>query len=65
MKAEFPEMLLCLSTNGLMLPDRVDELASLGMHSLTVTINAVDPVMARGVNIPRHSRGITQMNFFY
>jgi nitrogen fixation protein NifB len=44
-KAEFPEMLLCLSTNGLMLPDRVDELASLGLHSLTVTINAVDPAV--------------------
>ena len=44
-KAEFPEMLLCLSTNGLLLPERIDELATMDLHSLTVTINAVDPVV--------------------
>jgi len=44
-KEEFPHLLLCLSTNGLRLPDRIDELASLGLHSLTVTINAVNPAV--------------------
>lgn len=44
-RGEFPELLLCLSTNGLMLPDRIEELSSLGLHSLTVTINAVDPAV--------------------
>lgn len=42
-KEHFPETMLCLSTNGLMLPERVDELAELGVGNLTVTMNAVDP----------------------
>ncbi|MBJ6802287.1 radical SAM protein [Geomonas propionica] len=40
---EFPELLFCLSSNGLVLPDRIGELADINLHSLTVTINAVDP----------------------
>ncbi|MGD0057363.1 MAG: nitrogenase cofactor biosynthesis protein NifB [Methanomassiliicoccales archaeon] len=42
-RREFPEMSLCLSTNGLMLPENVDRLKSLGVKFITVTINAVDP----------------------
>ena len=34
---------LCLSTNGLMLPDYVGELADLGVKYLTVTLNTIDP----------------------
>ncbi|HJV64511.1 MAG TPA: radical SAM protein, partial [Geomonas sp.] len=45
-KAEFPELLFCLSTNGLVLPDRINDLAGVNLHSLTVTINAVDPAVA-------------------
>ncbi len=37
----FPEMTLCLSTNGLRLPEMVDTLKGLDLHSLTVTINAL------------------------
>lgn len=37
---------LCLSTNGLMLPDFVPELKRLGVDHVTVTINAVDPTIA-------------------
>ncbi len=37
----FPEMTLCLSTNGLLLPQMVDALLAHGVHSLTVTINAL------------------------
>ena len=40
---EFPEMTLCLSTNGLMLPKYVGLLRSLGVKFITVTVNAVDP----------------------
>jgi nitrogen fixation protein NifB len=40
---EFPQLLLCMSTNGLLLPESIDRLNSLGLHSLTVTINAIDP----------------------
>ena len=42
-KEHFPETMLCISTNGLMLPERVDELAELGVGNLTVTMNALDP----------------------
>ncbi len=40
-RAEFPQLILCLSTNGLLLPEKADELARLGVKTLTVTINAV------------------------
>src|SRR5512138_872041 len=38
-----PDLTLCLSTNGLALPDHVDRLAALGVRHVTVTVNAVDP----------------------
>lgn len=41
--ARWPELTLCLSTNGLMLPESVDELAAAGVTTLTVTVNSVDP----------------------
>ncbi|GHU66882.1 putative nitrogenase cofactor biosynthesis protein NifB [Clostridia bacterium] len=43
-RREFPELILCLSTNGLNLPKRVDELAEVGVDTLTVTVNDIDPV---------------------
>lgn len=46
---EFPELTLCVSTNGLYLPDRLDDLVKVGVRSLTVTINAVTPEMAEKV----------------
>lgn len=41
-RAAFPEMHLCLSTNGLMLPDYVKEIRDLGIKHVTVTVNAVN-----------------------
>ncbi|QHO77964.1 nitrogenase cofactor biosynthesis protein NifB [Bradyrhizobium sp. CCBAU 051011] len=38
-----PDIKLCLSTNGLMLPDHVDRIASLKIDHVTITINMVDP----------------------
>ena len=43
---EFPHLIKCLSTNGLLLPEKIDLLQEIGLHSLTVTINALDPVIA-------------------
>jgi nitrogen fixation protein NifB len=43
---EFPEMTLCLSTNGLNLPKNVERLKKLGVKFVTVTINAIDPDIA-------------------
>ncbi len=37
----FPDMTLCLSTNGLRLPENIERITALGIHSLTVTINAL------------------------
>ncbi|MFZ4855668.1 MAG: radical SAM protein [Desulfuromonadaceae bacterium] len=51
-KDEFPELLFCLSTNGLLLPERIKDLVDINLHSLTVTINAVDPAV--GAKIYRH-----------
>jgi len=42
-KKEFPDLMLCLSTNGLALPQRIAQIKELGVSHLTVTINAVDP----------------------
>jgi nitrogen fixation protein NifB len=40
---EFPEMTLCLSTNGLNLPGSVERLKALNVRFITVTMNAIDP----------------------
>jgi nitrogen fixation protein NifB len=39
----FPDLVLCLSTNGLVLADKAEEVAALGVKALTVTVNAVNP----------------------
>jgi nitrogen fixation protein NifB len=39
----FPEMTLCLSTNGLRLPEMLETILAYDVHSLTVTINALTP----------------------
>ncbi|MGX7877047.1 nitrogenase cofactor biosynthesis protein NifB [Mesorhizobium sp. ORM6] len=40
---EIPDLRLCVSTNGLALPDHVDELADMNVDHVTITINMVDP----------------------
>jgi len=40
---KFPRLSKCLSTNGLGLPDKIQELSGLGLKHVTVTVNAVDP----------------------
>ncbi len=42
-KAEDPEVQLCISTNGLNLVDYIDELVEVGVNHLTITINCIDP----------------------
>jgi len=41
-KKDFPEMILCLSTNGLLLPEKIDELVEIGVSHVTVTLNTLD-----------------------
>ncbi|MDH4162119.1 MAG: radical SAM protein [Nitrospirota bacterium] len=46
---KFPELTLCVSTNGLLLSERLSDLVSAGVRSITVTINAVSPAVAEKV----------------
>jgi nitrogen fixation protein NifB len=43
MDEKFPELIKCMSTNGLLLADKADELAKLKINTITVTVNAIDP----------------------
>ena len=46
---QFPEMTLCVSTNGLALPKNVERLYSEGVRFLTVTMNAIDPSVSEKI----------------
>ena len=41
LRRSFPKLILCLSTNGLLLEDSLEELLEAGVDTLTATINAV------------------------
>jgi nitrogen fixation protein NifB len=41
----FPDKLLCISTNGLTLLEYIPRLAELNVSHVTITVNAVDPVI--------------------
>jgi nitrogen fixation protein NifB len=43
---KFPGLIKCLSTNGLALPGKSPALREAGVQSVTVTVNAVDPLIA-------------------
>ncbi len=45
-KEKFPELTLCLSTNGLLLPNKVEKLVELGVTHVTVTLNTLDKQIA-------------------
>ncbi len=46
---EYPDLTLCVSTNGLLLTGRLGQLLAAGVRSLTVTINAVSPETAENI----------------
>ncbi len=48
-KEEFPHLMRCLSTNGLLLPERIDDIEELGVGTVTVTLNAVDPDIGKEI----------------
>ena len=45
----YPQLMLCLSTNGLLLPRYAERLRDLGVRTLTVTLNAVDPEVGQRI----------------
>jgi len=46
---KYPELIKCLSTNGLRLKERAKELADLGVKTVTVTVNALDEEIAEKI----------------
>jgi nitrogen fixation protein NifB len=42
-RERFPDLLLCLATNGLNVGPYIEELASLNVSHVTITVNAIDP----------------------
>ena len=49
-KEEYPNLMKCMSTNGLLLYEKADEVIEVGIDSLTVTVNAVDPEIEAQLN---------------
>ena len=49
-RMEFPDILRCMSTNGLLLNEKADEVIEAGVDTLTVTVNAVDPEILEEIN---------------
>ena len=49
LQEDFPHLIKCLSTNGLLLPEKVDLLKELGVSNITVTMSAVDPAIGEKI----------------
>ncbi len=50
LKQSFPDLGLCLGTNGFLLPENAARLRSLGVETLTVTVNALKPETGARLN---------------
>ena len=48
-RQRYPDMMLCLATNGLNLAPYLDDLDELKVSHVTVTVNAVDPRIGAGI----------------
>lgn len=51
-RAENPDIVFCLSTNGLLLPEYAQEIVQLGVSHVTVTVNCLDSAI--GAKIYKH-----------
>ncbi len=49
LKEEFPDLIRCLSTNGLLLPASLERLEEVGVTTLTITINALEAGVGRRI----------------
>lgn len=47
---KYPNLVKCMSTNGLLLPEKALDIIKAGVDSLTVTVNAVDPEIEAKLN---------------
>ena len=46
---KFPGLHLCISSNGLLLPETVENLDEIGVQTVTVTLNAIDPEIGKQI----------------
>lgn len=46
---KYPDLLLCVATNGLNLPDNIDALYELNVSHVTVTINGIDAAIVKNI----------------
>ncbi|AZO94201.1 nitrogenase cofactor biosynthesis protein NifB [Halocella sp. SP3-1] len=58
-QAESPDMVFCLSTNGLMLPEYQEDILQLGISHLTITINAVNPRIGAKIYAQVNYQGVS------
>lgn len=49
LREKYPDIILCLSSNGLGLTPHVDEVADIGVSHVTVTINGIDPEITKNI----------------
>ncbi len=49
-KEHYPQLIKCMSTNGLLLNERAEEIIEVGVESVTVTVNAVAPEIEERLN---------------
>ncbi|MCL2862569.1 MAG: nitrogenase cofactor biosynthesis protein NifB [Methanimicrococcus sp.] len=56
-REKYPDATFCVSTNGLLLAERFDELAAVGVETLTVTMNAIDPDIQKQIIADIHYKG--------
>lgn len=49
LRSALPDVKLCVSTNGLALPQAVDSLVQLGVDHVTITMNAIDAYVSAGI----------------
>ncbi|MEJ2201696.1 MAG: radical SAM protein [Desulfuromonadaceae bacterium] len=48
-RKNFPQLNICLSSNGVLLPDEASRLQALGLTHLSVTVNTTDPIQGRAI----------------
>jgi nitrogen fixation protein NifB len=49
LRKHYPELILCLSSNGLGLYPYIDEVADIGVSHVTVTVNGIDPEVTKNI----------------
>lgn len=49
LRRHYPQLLLCLSSNGLAMPPYVEEIADIGVSHVTLTVNGIDPEITKKI----------------